>query len=258
MDDWDASSSDEQPQKVAPVSAPAPARKGKWDDEDEDDKVEDSWDAPSEDEEKKKPAPTPAKKAPAAAPPKKKGTLKQKLEQKEKERKERMDKEGEIDDGDAIDWLEKQRAERQAAKEKEIASDLANAADLFAGMNVAPSTSQTLKKKPTKLAEFQQLAGAVQEVYFKPHASNPQYQQYVTTIVKNLADSLKENEIKGLATRLNTIAAEKARANKAAAAKNKKTKPSLGGGHTTSGTRLDTNIYDEALDDGDDDDLEFM
>lgn len=36
----DASSSDEQPQKVAPVSAPAPARKGKWDDEDEEDKVE--------------------------------------------------------------------------------------------------------------------------------------------------------------------------------------------------------------------------
>lgn len=169
-----------------------------------------------------------------------------------------MEKQGEIDDGDAIDWLEKQRIERQQAKEKEIESDLANAADLFAGMNVSPSTTQTLKKKPTKLPEFQQLAAAVQEVYFAPYVTNPQYSQFVTTLVKNLADTLKENEIKGMASRLNTQAAEKARANKAAAAKNKKTKPSLGGGHTTTGTRLDTNIYDEALDDGDDDDLEFM
>ncbi|TIA85978.1 hypothetical protein E3P99_03833 [Wallemia hederae] len=263
MDDWgeveygsDASSSDEQPQQVAqPVPAAASARKGKWDDEDEEDKVEDSWDAPSDSE---KPSAAASKKpAATAAPPKKKGTLKAKLAQKEQERKTRMEKQGDIDDGDAIDWLEKQRLERQQAKEKEIESDLANAADLFAGMNVAPTTTQTLKKKPTKLAEFQQLAAAVQEVYVAPHSNSQFYAQYVTALVKNLADTLKDNEIKGMATRLNTQAAEKTRANKAAAAKNKKSKPSLGGGHTTSGAKLDTNVYDEALDDGDDD-LEFM
>ena len=184
--------------------------------------------------------------------------MKQKLTQKEEERKQRMEKSGEIDDGDAIDWLEQQRAEREAAKQQQLKSDMDNASDLLGGLGLSPSVANVLKSKPKSLSEFQSLAQTIQEVYFKPHQSNQLYNQYVTTLIKNLADTLKENEIRGLSTRMITIASEKSRAQKIAAKKNKQTKPSLGGGHTTSGAKLDTNIYDEALDYGDDDDLEFI
>ena len=80
------------------------------------------WEASSEEEEEEKPKPVPV------APPKKKGTLKAKLAEKEDEKKAKAAA-GDLDyDEDAVlDPREKARID----KERELAADLSNAADLF-------------------------------------------------------------------------------------------------------------------------------
>ena len=80
------------------------------------------WEA-SSDEEEEKPKPVSA-----AAPPKKKGTLKQKLAEKEALKAQKAaDGEEDYDEDSVLDPREKARRD----KEREVASDLNNAADLF-------------------------------------------------------------------------------------------------------------------------------
>ena len=133
--------SDDDVPKAAP-SAPAPKKpvKSKWEGEDEEDdgpvvrllyvsnihdrvnvSYQSDWEASSEEEEEK-PAPAPV------APPKKKGTLKQKLAEKEALKAQKAaDGEDDYDEDSVLDPREKARRD----KEREVAADLNNAADLF-------------------------------------------------------------------------------------------------------------------------------
>ena len=92
--------------------------------------LQSDWEA-SSDEEKGKPTPAPAQ----VAPPKKKGTLKQKLAEKEAERQARLaaeDGEAEYDEDAVLD----PRAKAQLEKQRELEADLHNAKELF-GSSVA-------------------------------------------------------------------------------------------------------------------------
>jgi translation initiation factor 3 subunit J len=93
------------------------------------DSVQSDWEA-STDEEKDKPAPVAA-----TAPPKKKGTIKQKIAEKEAERQARLaagDDEVEYDEDAVLD----PRAKAQLEKQRELESDLTNATELFVSATV--------------------------------------------------------------------------------------------------------------------------
>ena len=92
--------------------------------------LQSDWEA-SSDEEKGKPTPAAAQ----VAPSKKKGTLKQKLAEKEAERQARIaagDEQAEYDEDAVLD----PRARAQLEKQREIEADLHNATELF-GSSVA-------------------------------------------------------------------------------------------------------------------------
>lgn len=82
------------------------------------------WDESSEEEDDDKPAPAPV------APPKKKGTLKQKLAEKEAE-KARRRAAGEDDDVYDSDEVLDPREKARRDKERQLQSDMNNAAELF-------------------------------------------------------------------------------------------------------------------------------
>lgn len=94
-------------------------------------RLQSDWEA-STDEEKGKPAPVTA-----AAPPKKKGTIKQKIAEKEAERQARLaagDLDDEVDyDEDAV--LDP-RARAHLEKQRELESDLNNATELFGSSTI--------------------------------------------------------------------------------------------------------------------------
>lgn len=91
--------------------------------------MQSDWEA-STDEEKEKPAPVSA-----AAPPKKKGTIKQKIAEKEAERQARLaagDSEVDYDEDAVLD----PRAKAQLEKQRELESDLTNATELFGSATI--------------------------------------------------------------------------------------------------------------------------
>jgi len=92
--------------------------------------LQSDWEA-SSDEEKEKPALV----ASQVAPPKKKGTLKQKLAEKEAGRQARLaagDNEVEYDEDAVLD----PRAKAQLEKQRELESDLINTTELFGSATV--------------------------------------------------------------------------------------------------------------------------
>jgi translation initiation factor 3 subunit J len=93
------------------------------------DSLQSDWEA-STDEEKEKPAPVSA-----SAPPKKKGTIKQKIAEKEAERQARLaagDNEEDYDEDAVLD----PRAKAHLEKQRELESDLSNATELFGSATV--------------------------------------------------------------------------------------------------------------------------
>jgi hypothetical protein len=94
--------------------------------------LQSDWEA-SSDEEKEKPSPAAA--AAAAAPHKKKGSLKQKLAEKEAERQARLalgDDQADYDEDAVLD----PRAKANFEKQRELESDLRNATELFGPTDV--------------------------------------------------------------------------------------------------------------------------
>lgn len=93
--------------------------------------MQSDWEASSEEEENEKSAPAAA----PVAPPRKKGTLKQKLAEKEATRQAQLaEKDNPLDyDEDAV--LDP-RAKARLEKERELESDLRNATELFGSATV--------------------------------------------------------------------------------------------------------------------------
>ncbi|KAJ6513013.1 eukaryotic translation initiation factor 3 subunit J [Mycena sanguinolenta] len=257
MSDWEASDSD-TPAKAAspPPKAAAPPKKpvkSKWEGEDEeDDGPASDWEASSEDEEKAAPS------APVEAP-KKKGTLKAKLAQKEKERAARIEagEDDEYDSDSVLDPREKARRD----KERELNADLNNAADLLGSAALGGTSSSELDSlisfQPRTKDDFINFSNQIIEVIVKRHQSKPLYPTFIEHLARELAMPLKDVEVRKVASALTTLANEKQKEQRDKVSGKKKpkaaSKPAIGAAKASS--KVDTSLYDEALDDFGNDDF---
>jgi len=242
MSDWEGSD-DGAPARAVPSKV---APKGKWEGEDEDDDgpVSD-WEASSEEEVKDKPAAT------AAAPPKKKGTLKQKLAEKEAARRAQLaagGSEADYDEDAVLDPREKARLE----KERELEADLRNARELLDSTTLKGSSDadldKILKSSPQSKEDFIELSDAIIAHIVKRHQDKPLYATFVEHHARALAQPLRDVDVRKAASGLTTLANEKQREKASGKKKPKSTaKPVLGASKV--GNKLDTTVYDEALDD---------
>lgn len=99
--------------------------------------------------------------------------------------------------------------------------------------------------------DFQDFSRRIIEYIIKRHQNKPLYATFVEHHVRELAQPLKDVEVRKAASALTTLANEKQREQRDKASGKKKpksaSKPVLGSAKATS--RLDTDVYDEALDD---------
>ncbi|KXN86063.1 Eukaryotic translation initiation factor 3 subunit J, partial [Leucoagaricus sp. SymC.cos] len=243
-----------------PTKAPIVPRKPKWEgeDEEEDEPVSD-WEESSEEEEEEKPVTAPV------APPKKKGTLKQKLAEKEAE-KARKKATGEEDDSEYdSDQMLDPREKARRDKERQMQSDLNNAADLFGAAALGGTSSNELDLlisfQPRTKEDFQQLSAKIIEFVIKRHQNKPLYHFFVEHHVRELAAPLKDVEVRKAASGLTTLANEKQKEQREKATGGKKkakgtAKPGLAPAKLAN--KFDTTMYDEALDDFGNDPNNFM
>jgi len=243
MSDWEGSDGGGSPARAVSNKA----AKGKWEGEDEDDDgpVSD-WEASSDDEVKEKPAVS------AAVAPKKKGTLKQKLAEKEAARRAQLaagGSEADYDEDAVLDPSEKARLE----KERELESDLRNATELFSSTTIKGSSADAdldkiLKSSPQSKEDFVALSDAIIAHIIKRHQDKPLYATFVEHHARALALPLRDVDVRKAATGLTTLANEKQREKTSGKKKPKSVvKPVLGASKI--GNKLDTTVYDEALDD---------
>ncbi|KAI0303675.1 translation initiation factor eIF3 subunit [Multifurca ochricompacta] len=249
MSDWEGSEGGSPARPVPEKSA-----RNKWEGEDEDDNEPSDWEASSDDEEKKKSA------APAlasVAPPKKKGTLKQKLAEKEAARQallasadNQADQAG-YDEDAVLD----PRAKARLEKERELESDLHHATELFGSTTVKGSSDvdldKILKSSPKSKEDYIALSDAIIAYVIKRHQDKPLYSAFVEHHIRALAAPLRDVDVRKAASGLTTLANEKQREQREKASGKKKPKsvgkPILG--TSKIGNKLDTTVYDEALDD---------
>ncbi|EKM58481.1 uncharacterized protein PHACADRAFT_252833 [Phanerochaete carnosa HHB-10118-sp] len=245
MSDWENSDSEPAAAPSAPAAKKPVPVKSKWKGEDEDgDAPVSDWEAESSEDEEKKPAPA------TAAPPKKKGTLKAKLAEKAAA-KAAADDDDEYDEDAVLDPREKLRRDR----ERELQADLSNAADLMGAAALGGTSNKELDSlisaQPRTKEDFIDLSNKIIEFIIKRHQAKPLYPTFVEHFVRELAQPLRDVEVRKAASGLTTLANEKQKEQREAASGKKKpkatTKPALGGAKVTS--KLDTNIYEEALDD---------
>jgi len=253
MSDWDASD-DETTKTVAPpvVAVKPPVKKAnRWEGEDEeDDGPVSDWEN-SESEKEKPPAPVSN-----AAPPRKKGTLKAKLAEKEAARVVKADDDDSYDSDAVLD----PRAKALRDKQKELESDMKSAEDLFgtdsSGAQININT--ILNANPKTKDEFVILSRQIFDLVIKRHQDKPLYATFVEAHAKELASPLKDVEIRKVASGLTALSNEKQREarDKASGKKKKASKPVLGSSKTIG--KVDTNLYEEALDDFGNDPNDFM
>jgi len=241
MSDWEASENEG-------ISQPMPVKRPvkKWDGEDEEESEPASdWEDSSEEEEKPQPAL-------AVAPPKKKGTLKAKLAEKAALKAAKGDEDDvEYDEDAVLDPREKARRDR----EREIESDMGNAAALLGAASLGGSSSKELDAllsfEPRKKEDFQAFSDNLIQLIIARLQDKPLYPSFVEYHVRRLAEPLKDTEVRKAASGLTTLANEKQRdqRDKTSGKKKPKTaaKPVLGSAKASS--KLDTHVYDEALDD---------
>ncbi|KAF8322670.1 translation initiation factor eIF3 subunit [Clavulina sp. PMI_390] len=241
MGSWDDEESEEE---VAPTkTAPAPAKRFAGEDEEED--VADDWEASSDEEE----APAPVARVSA---PRKKGTLKAAIAAKEAARLAAAEEEEDSDE--EVSEAEQKRRDKQ----HELDSDMLNAASLLGGTSLKGRSEKIegiSNLNPKTKEEFQLLSDRLMELITR-HQDKPLYPMFVEMHVKALAGPLRDVDVRKAASALTTLANEKQKEqrDKASGKKKPKTaaKPGLSG--LKASTRLDTNSYNEALDDfgGDD------
>ncbi|EIW57682.1 translation initiation factor eIF3 subunit [Trametes versicolor FP-101664 SS1] len=253
MSDWEASD-DDVPKAAAAPAAPAPKKpvRSKWEGEDEeDDGPVSDWEAESSEEEEKP-------KAAPVAPPKKKGTLKQKLAEKEAAKAARA-AEGDDDDEYDSDAVLDPREKARRDKERELAADLNNAAELFGSAALGGTSSKELdwliSAQPRTKEDFIEFSDRLIETIVRRHMDKPLYATFLEHHARALADPLRDVEVRKVASALTTLSNEKQKEQRDKASGKKKpkatAKPALGAAKPSS--KIDTKIYDEALDDFGDD-----
>jgi len=253
MADWDLSDKETPASPAVKIAPKNPTNKWQGEDEEDDGPVSD-WEK-SSDSEDEKPAVAPV------APPKPKGTLKKRLAEKEAEMAARRAAGEDEEDSDEEDILDP-RAKALRDRQRELDADLKNAADLFGQTSVsdAPSDLASLQTaNPKTKDEFIALSRQIMELVISRHQDKPLYATFVEHHVKQLAASLRDVDVRKAATGLTTLANEKQKESKDKTGGKKKkgaAKPALGGAKTVN--KLDTNLYDEALDDFGNDPNDFM
>jgi len=245
MSDWEGSD-DETTAASPPAKVIKKPAKTKWEGEDEEeDKPVSDWEQSSE-EEDEKPA------AAHVAPPKKKGTFKAKLAEIEAAKAARdEDSDEEYDSDQVLDPREKARRD----KERELKADLDNAAALLGSAALGGTSSSELDSlisaEPRTKDDFTNLSAKIIEYIIKRHQNKPLYASFVEMHVRALAEPLKDVEVRKAASGLTTLANEKQKEQRDKASGKKKpksaAKPGLGAAKLSS--KLDTSVYDEALDD---------
>ncbi|KAI0783957.1 translation initiation factor eIF3 subunit-domain-containing protein [Irpex lacteus] len=247
MSDWENDSDSPAETPAAPAVKKHVPVKSKWEGEDEEDNgpVSD-WEDSSDEDEKPKATTTSA-----AAPPKKKGTLKQKLAEKAAAAAARADEDEDYDEDAVLDPREKARRD----KERELNADLNNAADLLGAAALGGTSSKELDSlisaQPRTKDDFIKLSNDIITYIIKRHQDKPLYATFVEHHVRELAQPLRDVEVRKAASSLTTLANEKQKEQRDKSSGKKKTKgaakPGLGAAKVAS--KLDTSVYDEALDD---------
>ncbi|KIY43896.1 translation initiation factor eIF3 subunit [Fistulina hepatica ATCC 64428] len=247
MSDWGqlTDASDDEASKATASHAKVVPKKNKWEDEDkEEDAPASDWEESSEsEEEEKSAAPVPV------VAPRKKGTLKQKLAEKEAQKAAKKEDDDVYDSDDVLDPREKARRDH----EKELKSDLNNAAELFGAAALGGTSSKELDNliscQPHTKDDFIQLSNGIIEFIVKRHQNKPLYTTFVEHHVRALATPLRDVEVRKAASVLTTLANEKQKEqrDKASGKKKKPAKPALGSAKVSA--KVDTSVYDEALDD---------
>lgn len=251
-------------------SSPAPVivRRGKFDDEEEDD-VLDSWDAAEDSEverEKAKKAEEAKKKAEEEA----KANHKSKSQRIEERRAENMRRrQADLDSEDDSEEDEADRRARLRAEQQE--SDLKHAEDLFAGIGVSAKRAEgkhiTVQDEsnpgeaidfstlslfnPTTKDQFTKLRETLSPLLVK-NAKKAQYTLFMQEFAKEIVKELSSDQIKKIASGLTTMSNEKLKEEKAAEkggkkSKAAKTKTSLVGSRGMA-DKVDTGAYDDGLD----------
>ncbi|GJJ73811.1 translation initiation factor 3 subunit J [Entomortierella parvispora] len=234
------------------IEAPVIPAKKQWDDEDvEEDDIKEDWDASSESESEEE-------KAPAVKPPPKK-TLAQKIaeraEEAERRKQAALEKVALIPENETE---EEKFERRQREKNAIIESDLANAADLFSGVKIsdtgvvtAASSLETMKPKTKdQFNEFtNELVALIQK-----HEKQGLYASFLEGLFRELAQGVRDVDVRKYASTLTTLANEKQKAAKEALKTKKKgsAKPSLGAA-TKVATSVDTRDYSNDYNDDFDD-----
>ncbi|KAL4064359.1 translation initiation factor eIF3 subunit [Scleroderma citrinum] len=241
MSDWENDS--DTPAKTTNLRVPPPK---KWEGEDEEESAPASdWEDSSEEEEKPKPAPV--------APPKKKGTVKAKIAENEATRAARAaaGKDLDYDEDAVLDPRERARLNR----EKELRSDMDNAASLFGAASIEGSSSKELDAllffEPRNKEDWHKFSAKIIRHITERLQDKPLYPTFVEYHARQLAQSLKDTEVRKVASGLTTLANEKQKEQRDKAPGKKKpkaaAKPVLGSDKTWN--KFDTETYDEALDD---------
>lgn len=188
-----------------------------------------AWDASSDEDSKaKKPIG-----AAVATAPRKKGTLKAKLAQKEAERAAREAAGEEYATED--EFLDEEAVRRQR-KEAELAADLSNAQDLLGGSAGGASQASQLNAlltfSPKSKDDFVHLSEQLLALVLRQHQSKPLYPVFVELFARELAGPLRDVETRKVASTLTALANEKQKEQRdKAAGKGKKkaaSKPALG------------------------------
>ncbi|KAJ1721003.1 Translation initiation factor 3 subunit J component [Coemansia erecta] len=181
--------------------------KKKWEDEDasDDESVASDWDVSSEEEEEEEQEPAP-KSAPAPKPKAKAAA------------KVPSDDESEEDEDD-------ETAKRLRDRKLQQEADLKNAEDLFAGLTIKDTNINNVlaTMNPKTQAEFDEFRKALVERITKAQNSRL-YNQFIEKLVRDLADPLKDHDVRKLASGLTTLANEKQRAAREATKPKKKNK----------------------------------
>ncbi|KAL7423415.1 Translation initiation factor 3 subunit J component [Cryptotrichosporon argae] len=247
-DDWDLDDDVAQPSAPAPAALPARPAAKKWAGEDEDD-GDDDWDK-SDTEEKKKAAAAPAAKA---APATKKMSLKQKLAEKERlaaEARARGDT-----GNDLMDEMTEQER-RRLAREKELEADMAVAADLLGGATLEDrndAIKAALTATATTKADFAALASQVYTAVVARHAEHPLFAVFAEQLAKEICEPLSAVQTRKVASALGVVGNTKQQEerDKASGKKKAPAKPKLGATKALVQGKVDTEAYDDVLDDDD-------
>ncbi|KAK0992506.1 Translation initiation factor 3 subunit J component [Friedmanniomyces endolithicus] len=269
---WDDSDeSDTTPPSSPPTAVPV-ARRGKFDDEEDDADVLDDWEEaedPEVEAEKAKKAAEAKAKAEAEAK-----ALKKSRAQKVEEHREtnRRAKDALLEDDSSEEEDVATRRARAAASEKE--SDLRNAEELFGGaggINPNPTAKpvtvlagedpanaidlSSLKLfSPGSALQFAQMRDTLGPL-LAANSKKPQYPLFLPEFVRQLCKELNSDQVKKVAGVLNTLSNEKMKEEKAAdkggkKSKAAKTKVALNATRDVS-RAADTMAYDDGLEDDD-------